>query len=70
VRQAIAQQRVDEEAVIRLVDAAMKSPYPGSYYNSQAEFNCESSNIKNLVDSILKAYSNLGKAGEPAMFQP
>ncbi|GAI05349.1 unnamed protein product, partial [marine sediment metagenome] len=59
IREALAQERTDEEKVIRLVNAVMKSLYPGFFYKRRGEFNTDVSNAENIVDSMLKEYSKL-----------
>lgn len=63
IKEALTQERIDEEKVLKLVNAIMKSVYPGSFYKSAGvfSFNCDADNIKNILDSILAEYSKLEK---------
>jgi len=50
--------KIDPEKVYKLINAAMNSVYPCSFYRSDAvnEFNCDEGNIKRIVDSVLDYY--------------
>jgi len=56
--------KIDHEKVYKLVNAAMKSVYPCSFYNETfSEFNCDKDNVIKIVDSMLDYYKKLGDSG-------
>lgn len=56
IREALGQGKVEEEKVLRLVNAVMKSLYPGSFYKVWTDLNSDADNIRNIVDGILAEY--------------